>query len=44
VLAWLDDPARSRSVQERFLELHHSLRRNTARAASDAIAQVLESR
>lgn len=44
VLAWLDQPARARSVQQRFLELHHTLRRDTARAASDAIAQVLESR
>lgn len=44
VLAWLDQPARARSVQQRFLELHHTLRRDTARAASDAIAQVIESR
>lgn len=44
VLAWLDQPARAQSVQQRFLELHHSLRRNTAQAASDAIAQVLEAR
>jgi lipid-A-disaccharide synthase len=44
VLAWLDQPARAQSVQQRFLELHHSLRRNTALASSDAIAQVLESR
>jgi len=44
VLAWLDQPARAQSVQQRFLELHHTLRRDTARAASDAIAQVLESR
>jgi lipid-A-disaccharide synthase len=44
VLAWLDQPARAQSVQQRFLELHHSLRRDTARAATDAIAQVLESR
>ena len=44
VLAWLDDPARSASVQQRFLELHHTLRRNTGQAATDAIAQVLEAR
>jgi lipid-A-disaccharide synthase len=44
VLAWLDQPARAQSVQQRFLELHHTLRRDTARAASDAIAQVLDSR
>ncbi|MDO9234558.1 MAG: lipid-A-disaccharide synthase [Aquabacterium sp.] len=44
VLAWLDQPARAQSVQQRFLELHHTLRRDTARSASDAIAQILESR
>lgn len=44
VLAWLDQPARAQSVQQRFLELHHLLKRDTARAASDAIAQVLEAR
>jgi lipid-A-disaccharide synthase len=31
-------------VQQRFLELHHLLRRDTARTASDAIAQVIETR
>lgn len=41
VLAWLDDPARCATVANRFLELHHTLRRDTARTASDAIAQVL---
>ncbi|GIX25139.1 MAG: lipid-A-disaccharide synthase [Caldimonas sp.] len=40
-LAWLDDPARCERVQQRFIELHHLLRRNTAQAATDAIAQVL---
>lgn len=44
VLDWLDQPARARSVEQRFLELHHLLRRNTAQAATDAIAQVLEKR
>jgi lipid-A-disaccharide synthase len=43
-LAWLDDPARCERVSQRFLELHHTLRRDTARTASDAIAQVLETR
>lgn len=42
VLAWLDDPARSASVQQRFLELHHTLRRNTGQAATDVIAQILQ--
>jgi lipid-A-disaccharide synthase len=40
-LAWLDDPAHCERVQQRFVELHHLLRRNTAQAATDAIAQVL---
>jgi lipid-A-disaccharide synthase len=44
VLAWFDQPARILSVQQRFLDLHHTLKRDTARAACDAIAQVLESR
>jgi lipid-A-disaccharide synthase len=44
VLAWFDQPARILSVQQRFLELHHTLKRDTARAACDAIAQVLEIR
>lgn len=44
VLAWLDDPARRASVQQRFLELHHTLRRNTGQAATDVIAQILQAR
>ncbi|EHR71744.1 lipid-A-disaccharide synthase [Burkholderiales bacterium JOSHI_001] len=40
-LAWLDDPARVLRVQQRFVDLHHQLRQDTARKASDAIAQVL---
>lgn len=44
VLAWLDQPAKADQVRQRFTELHHLLRRDTARCASDAIAQVLESR
>ncbi len=40
VLAWLDAPQRSRSLQQRFAELHQQLRRNTARTATDAIAQI----
>jgi lipid-A-disaccharide synthase len=42
VLGWLDAPARVRSLRQRFLDLHHSLRCNTAQRATDAIAQVLE--
>jgi lipid-A-disaccharide synthase len=40
VLAWLDTPERCRALQQRFTELHHQLRRNTARTATDAIAQI----
>lgn len=42
VLEWLDHPVRTDAVRARFLELHHLLRRDTARCASDAIAQVLQ--
>lgn len=41
VLAWLDAPARAERLQARFKDLHHQLRRDTANAATDAIAQVL---
>ena len=41
-LAWLDEPARADALRARFAELHHRLRRDTARLATDAIAQVLE--
>jgi lipid-A-disaccharide synthase len=40
VLAWLDAPQRSEALQQRFTELHQQLRRNTARTATDAIAQI----
>jgi lipid-A-disaccharide synthase len=40
VLAWLDAPQRGESLQQRFTELHQQLRRNTARTATDAIAQI----
>jgi lipid-A-disaccharide synthase len=41
-LRWLDQPAACERVAGRFEELHLSLRRDTARAATDAIAQVIE--
>jgi lipid-A-disaccharide synthase len=44
VLAWLDAPQRADALAARFTELHHHLRRDTARTAADAIAQVLEAR
>jgi lipid-A-disaccharide synthase len=42
VLAWLDDPAACGRVARRFEDLHHLLRRDTARCATDAIAQVVQ--
>lgn len=41
VIDWLDAPDRTRSLQVRFTELHHTLRRDTARLATDAIEAVL---
>ena len=41
-LAWLDDPARHARVQARFEQQHQMLRCNTAQAAADAIANILE--
>ena len=43
-LAWLDDGPRTAALQRRFQELHDSLRRDTARCATDAVAQLLEDR
>jgi lipid-A-disaccharide synthase len=40
VLAWLDAPGRADALRARFTELHHQLRRDTARTATDAIAQI----
>jgi len=40
-LAWLDDAPRRERLHQRFTDLHQSLRQDTARKASDAIAQVL---
>jgi lipid-A-disaccharide synthase len=42
VVQWLDAPARCDALATRFLEIHHLLRRDTARTATDAIAQVLD--
>ena len=42
VLDWLDHPAKVLAVRQRFIELHHTLRRDTARCASEAIAQILQ--
>lgn len=40
-LSWLDDAQRCADVQRRFHALHLELRRDTARAAADAIASIL---
>ena len=42
VVQWLDAPARRDALAARFVEIHHLLRRDTARTATDAIAQVLD--
>jgi lipid-A-disaccharide synthase len=42
VLHWLDHPAKVLEVRQRFTELHHTLRRDTARCAGDAIARIVE--
>ena len=41
-LAWLDDAPRVARLEARFTELHRTLRRDTARTATDAIATLLE--
>jgi len=42
VADWLGAPAKINALQQRFTELHHTLRRDTAQLATDAIEQVLE--
>ncbi|MEO8122563.1 MAG: lipid-A-disaccharide synthase [Burkholderiales bacterium] len=42
-LAWLDDAPRVAALREEFTQLHLTLRRNTAQAATDAIEKVLAS-
>ena len=41
-LRWLDDNAAAAALTRRFDDLHHSLRRDTARCAADVLAQVLQ--
>jgi lipid-A-disaccharide synthase len=41
VLAWIDNPARAAALTARFTALHHELRRDTARTATDAIEKLL---
>jgi lipid-A-disaccharide synthase len=40
-LAWLDDPAAGAALARRFRSLHEELRCDTARIATDAIAELL---
>lgn len=42
VLQWLDAPQRAAALEQRFMDLHHLLRRDTARTATDAIARLLD--
>jgi lipid-A-disaccharide synthase len=42
VLDWIDAPERIEALQQRFSVLHHTLRRDTAQLATDAIEKVLE--
>ena len=39
---WLDDPALSEAVGQRFMQLHQDLLRDTSRLATDAIAKILQ--
>jgi lipid-A-disaccharide synthase len=45
VLQWFDDldhqPAKMAALQQHFLALHHSLRRDTSTLATDAIEKIL---
>ncbi|WP_171019941.1 lipid-A-disaccharide synthase [Hydrogenophaga sp. 2FB] len=43
VLDWLDAPEKIKALEQRFTTLHHTLQRDTAQLATDAIEQVLES-
>ena len=42
VLDWLHDPARRERAAARFAEMHHSLKRDTARLVADAIFEVAQ--
>ena len=42
VLDWLHDPARCERTATRFVEMHHSLKRDTARLVTDAIFEVAQ--
>jgi len=40
-LRWLDDAPGAAALQRRFNDLHQTLRRDTARCATDAVAQII---
>jgi lipid-A-disaccharide synthase len=42
-LAWFDAPNKVQALTQRFTDMHHTLRRDTARTATDAIAKILQS-
>ena len=42
ILNWLDAPQKIEALQARFTELHHTLRCNTAYAATNAIAELIK--
>ena len=44
VLDWLQNPARCKQVEARFTEMHHSLKRDTARLVTDAIFEVAQTK
>ncbi len=41
ILAWLDSPQKVDALAARFTEMHHQLKRDTARTATDAIEKIL---
>lgn len=44
VLDWLDAPEKTSALQQRFTQLHHALRRDTAQLAVDAIQTIIQQR
>mgnify|MGYP001765342769 CR=1 FL=1 len=41
ILDWMGSPQKAQALGERFMTLHHELRRDTAKLATDAIEEVL---
>jgi lipid-A-disaccharide synthase len=42
-LAWFDAPHKAKALTQRFTDMHHTLKRDTARTATDAIEKILHS-